>query len=48
MIVFDATTNHYDNGEDNASVRTVTATTMMARTIKETSTTTTTTTTARQ
>ena len=44
IIVFDPTTNHYDNGKDNAAVRTITATTMMARTTKETLTTTTTTT----
>ena len=34
MIVFDATTNHYDNGKDNAAVRTITARTMTARTTK--------------
>ena len=37
MIVFDATTNHYDNGKDNAAVRTITASTMTARATKETS-----------
>ena len=31
MIVFDATTNHYDNGEDNAAVRTMTVWMMTAR-----------------
>ena len=36
MIVFDATTNHNDNGEDNAAVRTITARTMTAKTTKET------------
>ena len=40
MIVFDATTNHYDDGKDNTAVRTITATTMMARETKETLTTT--------
>ena len=44
MIVFDATTNHYDDGKDNAAVGTITATTMMARTTKKTLTTTATTT----
>jgi hypothetical protein len=39
MIDFDATTNHYDDGEDNAAVRTITARTMTDRTTKETSTT---------
>ena len=29
---FDATKNHYDNGKDNAAVRTMTARTMTART----------------
>ena len=36
MLDFDATTNHYDDGEDNAAVRTITARTMTARTTKET------------
>ena len=37
MIDFDATTNHYDDGEDNAAVRKITARTMTDRTTKETS-----------
>ena len=37
MIDFDTTTNHYDDGEDNATVRTITERTMTARTTKETS-----------
>jgi len=41
MNDFDASTNHYDDGGDSASVRTITARTMTARTTKETSTTTT-------
>ena len=34
IIVFDPTTNHYDDGKDNAAVRRITATTMLARTTK--------------
>ena len=32
MIVFDATTNHYDNGKDTVAMSTMTAMKMMART----------------